>query len=322
MRLMVQVADKTTVGSMSDATSRPRRLSLSIRPQRTISRSTLLYLVPALTFYVFVLVLPSLRGARYAFTDWDGLAPTFEFVGFSNFVEVVTSPGSRRAIFVTLIIAFTYMVAVNLLGLLLALGVDTRIKTRNFLRVLLFAPAVMTPVVTAHLWKYILAPTGPLNSVLGALGLESLQQSWLGSPGWALFSIVLVMVWQFAGYHMVIFLAGLQAIPDELVEAAEVDGAGPFQRLRHVKLPLLAPATTINLVLSMIGALKVFDQIWVITGGGPGGATHNLSTLLYRDAFQYGRFGTSIAMALILTLLVAGISGFQYRQLAKRELRT
>lgn len=315
---MADVADRQKVRRPSLTSGRvkgPRR------GLRSVSRRTLLFLVPALAFYLFVLVIPTMRGARYAFTDWDGLNPTFEFVGLDNFVDVVTSTDSRRAIFVTLLVAFTYMLAVNVMGLLLAVGVDTKIKTRNFLRVLLFAPAVMTPVVTAHLWKYILAPTGPLNAALDALGLGAVQQSWLGSPGWALFSIVLVMTWQFTGYHMVIFLAGLQAIPVELVEAADVDGASVFQRFFHVKLPLLAPATTINFVLSMIGALKIFDHIWVLTGGGPGGTTHNLSTLLYRDAFQYGEFGSSIAMALLLTLLVAVISGVQYRQLAKRELR-
>lgn len=319
---MSEVDDRHNGSRAATATTPGARRQRGRRSPLTVGRRTLWFLVPALAFYLFVLVIPTIRGGRYAFTNWDGLNPTFEFVGLANFVEVLTTNNSRRAIFVTLIIAVTYMVAVNLLGLLLALGVDSKIKSRNFLRVLLFAPAVMTPVVTAHLWKYILAPSGPLNAVLERAGLENLQQSWLGSASWALFSIVLVMVWQFAGYHMVIFIAGLQAIPSELMEAAEVDGAGPASTFWHVKLPLLAPAVTINLVLSMIGALKIFDHIWVITGGGPGGATHNLSTLLYRDAFQYGKFGTSIAMALILTLLVAGISGFQYFHLAKRELRS
>lgn len=294
------------------------------RPARSglaMSRKTLLYILPALGFYAFVLLIPTIRGTTLAFTDWNGLSQTFNFVGFKNFATVLTSSTSVHAIVVTLIIAFAYMIVVNSIGLLLALGVHSKIKSRNFLRVFLFAPAVMTPVVTAYLWKYILAPTGPLNGMLDLLGLGSLKQDWLGKPDWALFSIILVLVWQFSGYSMVIFLAGLQGIPDELLEAASVDGAGSVRRFWSIVRPLLAPAITINLMLSIIGGLKIFDQVWVMTGGGPGGSTHTLSTLLYRDAFQYGEFGSSIAMALILFLLVAVISGIQYRSLLRQEAK-
>lgn len=303
-----------TQGVASVAARRPRR-------SHSVSRTTLLYIVPALAFYAFVLIVPTLRGATLAFTDWNGLDATFDFVGLANFAKVLTSPASLGAIIVTLTIAFFYTVIVNVLGLLLALGVHSRIKSRNLLRVFLFAPAVMTPVVTAYLWKYILAPTGPLNILFDALGLGALKQSWLGTPEWALFSIILVLVWQFSGYHMVIYLAGLQGIPDELLEAAAVDGAGPMRKFWSIVRPLLAPAITINVMLSIIGGLKIFDQVWVMTGGGPGGSTHTLSTLLYRDAFQYGEFGSSIAMAVILFLLVALISGVQYRSLLKQEAK-
>lgn len=296
----------------------PRRRT---RRSTSVSRATLIYIVPALAFYAFVLVVPTLRGATLAFTDWNGLDATFNFVWFENFVKVLSSPASLGAVVVTLTIAFVYMIFVNLFGLLLALGVHSKIKSRNVLRVFLFAPAVMTPVVTAYLWKYILAPTGPLNVLFDTLGLEGLKQSWLGTPEWALFSIILVLVWQFSGYHMVIFLAGLQGIPDDILEAASVDGAGAIRKFWSIVRPLLAPAITINLMLSIIGGLKIFDQVWVMTGGGPGGSTHTLSTLLYRDAFQYGEFGTSIAMAIILTLLVALISGIQYRSLLKQEAK-
>lgn len=286
---------------------------------RRTSRMLLWFAVPALLFYAFVLVVPTLRGAVFAFTDWNGLSPDFEFVGFANFVDVFNSPAAVRAIGVSLLIAFAYTVFVNLFGLLLALGVHSMIKSRNFLRVLLFAPAVMTPVVTAYLWKYILAPTGPLNELLEGLGLGALRQEWLATPEWATFSIILVMVWQYSGYHMVIFLAGLQGIPTELLEAASVDGASTWRKFWSITLPLLAPAITINLMLSIIGGLKVFDTVWVMTGGGPGGSTHTLSTLIYRDAFQFGEVGPSIALAMILFVLVGIISGAQYRGLLTQE---
>ena len=128
-----------------------------------------------------------------------------------------------------------------------------------------------------------------------------------------------VIVWQFAGYSMVIFLAGLHSIPREIYEAAAVDGAGGWRRFRHVVLPLLAPAMTINLMLSIIGGLKLFDQVWVMTAGGPGTATETLSTLIYKNAFQFGEFAYSAALALVLTVFVAVVSGAQYRILRRQE---
>jgi len=280
------------------------------------------FLAPAVVLYVFVTVVPSVQGAGLAFTDWDGLDPVKHFVGLDNFRQILHDDAARAAVTQTLVIAVAITVIQNAVGLLLALGVNSRIRSRNVLRVLLFAPAVMTPVVTAYLWKYVLAPDGALNGLLGAVGLGSLEQNWLGDPTLALWCVIGVVVWQFAGYSMVIFLAGLQSIPEEIYEAADVDGAGPVRRFWHVLLPMLAPATTINLMLSIIGGLKLFDQIWVMTNGGPGHATENLSTLIYKGAFQFNEFAYSIALALILTLFVAVISSGQYWLLRRQERAT
>lgn len=277
------------------------------------------FVAPALALYGFVVLVPSGRGAVLAFTDWDGLRTTQHFVGLANFREILHDPVARDAIRQTLLIAVAITVVQNAVGLGLALGVNSRIKSRNLLRVFLFAPAVMTPVVTASLWKYMLAPDGALNSLLGAMGLQGWQQSWLGNPQIALWSVVGVIVWQFAGYSMAIFLAGLQSIPTELYEAATVDGAGPVRRFWYVVRPLLAPAITVNLMLSVIGGLKLFDQVWVMTGGGPGHATDTLSTLIYKSAFQFNEFASSIALALVLAVLVAVISSGQYWLLRRQE---
>jgi raffinose/stachyose/melibiose transport system permease protein len=310
------------------ATTAPRTHDLvdATKPRKhrnvgSIGRRTILFAVPALVLYAFVLIVPTLRGAVFAFTNWDGLTPAFQWVGFANFGKVLTDPDSLTALIVTFVIAFSATIVQNVIGLLLALGVNSRIKSRNVLRALLFAPAVMTPVVTSFLWKYMLAPNGTINTLLGSLGLHSFEQSWLGNPGWALFSIVLVIVWQFSGYSMVIFLAGLQSVPEEVLEAASMDGAGPFRRFWFVVRPLLAPAITVNIMLSVIGGLKQFDQVFILTGGGPGGSTNTMSTLIYKNAFTYGEFGYSIAMALVLAILVAFISALQYRALLKGETR-
>ncbi|MCL8011235.1 carbohydrate ABC transporter permease [Streptomyces sp. AS02] len=277
------------------------------------------FMAPALLLFAFVVLVPSARGLYYAFTDWDGLDPDFSFVGLDNFADMTRDADAVQAIWHTLLIAVSITVVQNGVGLLLALGVNSAIKSRNLLRVLLFAPAVVTPIVTAFLWRNLLGPDGAVNSLFGAVGLDGWQQDWLGSPDLALWTIVAVIVWQYAGYSMVIFLAGLQSVPPEIHEAAALDGAGPVRRFWSVTRPLLAPAFTINLMLSIIGGLKLFDQVYALTGGGPGHATDTISTLIYKDAFTLGEFGYSIALAVVLTIIVAVASTGQYAMLSRSE---
>ena len=280
-----------------------------------------LFLVPAAAFYLFVVLWPSIQGAGLAFTDWDGLSSDRVFVGFENFVRLAQDPKAAGAIGRTLVIAFTITIVQNAIGLLLALGVNSRIKSRNILRVLLFAPAIITPVATAYLWQNLYSPDGAVNSLLNAVGLGALAQNWLGDSDVAIWSICIVVVWQFAGYSMVIFLANMQGISTEVIEASYVDGAGPFRRFWSIIRPELAPSITINLMLSIIGGLRLFDQVWVMTGGGPGGSTETMTTLLYKNAFQFGDFAYGIAIAVVLTVLVAILSSGQYFVLSRQNRR-
>ncbi len=277
------------------------------------------FTVPALSLFAFVVLVPSARGVYYAFTDWDGLDPDFAVIGLRNFTELLGDDDARQAIWHTVLIAVAVTVLQNGVGLLLALGVNSMIKTRNFLRVLLFAPAMIAQIVTAYLWRNLLGPDGAVNSLLDGIGLGSWRQDWLGDPKLALWMIVLVVVWQYAGYSMVIFVAGLQSIPKEIYEAAAIDGSGPVRRFFSIVRPLLAPAITINLMLSIIGGIKLFDQVYALTGGGPGHATDTISTLIYKDAFTLGEFGYSIALAVVLTVIVAVASAAQYTGLARNE---
>lgn len=276
------------------------------------------FVIPGLAFYIFAVLWPSIQGAAFAFTNWDGLSAAKDFVGFDQFVRFVDDPAAVGAVVNTLLIALAVTVVQNLIGLLLALGVHTKIKSKNVLRVLLFTPAVITPVATAFLWKHMMTPDGAINQILGFVGLSGLQQDWLGNGDIALWSIVATVVWQFSGYSMVIFLAGLQGVPEDVLEASYLDGAGPFRRFWAVVRPELAPAITINLMLSIIGGLKLFDQVWVMTGGGPGTSTDTMSTLIYKNAFQFGDFSYGIAMALVLTVFVAVLSSAQYGLLGRQ----
>ncbi|HIZ35477.1 MAG TPA: sugar ABC transporter permease [Candidatus Ruania gallistercoris] len=281
------------------------------------AKSLLLFAVPALAIYAFAVVVPSIRGAYLAFTNWDGLSQTYDFIGFDNFVRIFTSESSLDALKMTLVFALAITILQNGVGLVLALGVNSGLKSQNLLRVLLFAPVVITPVVVAFLWKFMLTPNGAVNSVLSGVGLGDVAPSWLGDPFWAAASIVMMVVWQKAGYSMVIYVAGLQSIPQEINEAAVMDGAGTWRKFASITWPLLAPATAICVLLTVIGGLKMFTEVFVLTAGGPGGATETLSTLLYKSAFQFNEFGYGISLALVLALVVGFFSVAQQR-LARR----
>ncbi|GAB2483054.1 sugar ABC transporter permease [Promicromonospora xylanilytica] len=298
----------------ADATTAPDRRRLAGVGQ---SRALLVLAIPALLFYGFAVVVPSVRGAVLAFTNWDGLSQTYDFVGLDNFVRIFTTQSSLDALKMTLVFAIAVTVLQNGIGLLLALGVNSGLRSRNFLRVLFFAPVVVTPVVVAYLWKFMLTPGGAADRLLAAVGLGEAAPSWLGDPGWAAVSVVMMIVWQHAGYSMVIYIAGLQSIPQEVNEAALVDGAGPWRRFSSVTWPLLAPATAINVMLTIIGGLKMFTEVFVLTAGGPGGATETLSTLLYKSAFQFSEFGYGIALALVLALVV-GVFSVTQQRMARR----
>ncbi|MFB4314196.1 carbohydrate ABC transporter permease [Actinomadura sp. 21ATH] len=279
------------------------------------------FAAPALAVYVLVVLYPSVSGMVFAFTDWNGLGDR-SFTGFANFGRLWGDEAARGSLVNTLLLTVAIVFVQNGIGLLLALGVHTRIKSRAVLRVVFFAPAVVSPVMVAFLWKYVYnpAPDAGLNGILGAVGLGGLRQDWLGNPSLAIWSVAGMVVWQFAGYSMVIFLAGLEGVPQDLHEAAMIDGAGRFQRFRHVTWPLLAPAVTINLMLSTIGGLKLFDQVYAATNGGPGHASETLSTVLYKQAFVFGNYGYSTAIALVLALFVAAVSLVQIYYLRGREV--
>jgi raffinose/stachyose/melibiose transport system permease protein len=271
-----------------------------------------LFVVPALAVYAAFFLIPNLAGVGYSFTDWNGLTPA-KYVGLDNFKAIFERPEGKDALVHTLTIAGVYVVLVNIFGLALALGLNRVLKTRNLLRAVFFATAAVSPLAVAYVWKYILETDGALNTVLEAVGLGSLAQPWLGHGDTAIWSIVGVMVWQFTGYHMVIYLAGLQSINEELYEAAAIDGAPAWRRFVDITRPQLLPAFTVSIALSLIGSLKVFDQVIALTNGGPGMATETLATQVYKQAFVNGKFGYSAALALVLAIIVGVFALIQMR---------
>ncbi|GAB2711705.1 raffinose/stachyose/melibiose transport system permease protein [Microbacterium marinum] len=264
------------------------------------------FLLPALIFYIVVVLYPSVAGSVLAFTDARTLRGG-DWVGFENFVTILQNEAARAALLNTLTIAVTLTIVQTTLGLLLAVALNSAIRGRNLLRTIFFAPMMLPPIITGLLWQYIYTPNGPLDSAMDFLGLGDFKASWLGDANIALWSIIGSVIWHHVGMSMVIYLAGLQGIPDELYEAAAVDGAGPMRRFWSITRPLLGQATTIATVLTMTSSLKLFDQIFVMTGGGPGVSTQTLSLIMYQEAFVYGKQGYGSAIALVLTMIVAAI---------------
>jgi raffinose/stachyose/melibiose transport system permease protein len=296
-------------------------LALSSRTRRRRLRgSPWLLAVPAVGLLIAFSFAPFAFGSYYAFTNWNGLSPA-RWIGLANFREIFRDPTARGALWHTLELTICFVVAANVLGLLLALGLDRTIKTRNFLRLVFFAPVVLSSLATAYIWQWIFTPTGALNRILGDVGLHSLERPWLGDPSTAIWTILVVMIWQSTGLALVIYLAGLQSIPDDVYEAALVDGASDGFRFRKVVLPLLAPAVTISVTLSVIHGLHVFDAVYALTGGGPYGATETLATQIYGVTFVQGRFGYGAAYALLLTILVSVVAVTQLAVFRRNESR-
>jgi raffinose/stachyose/melibiose transport system permease protein len=276
--------------------------------------------LPALLALLLFHFLPIGFGGYYAFTDWNGLRHA-TWVGLKNFREIVDDGTARGALWHTLELAGCFVVAVNAIGLALALGLNRAVKTRHLLRSLFFAPVAVSPLAVAFIWQWIFDNNGALNRVLGDVGLSSLRRPWLGDPSTALWTILVVLVWQFSGLAMVLYLAGLQGITEELYEATLVDGASGWLRLRRVVMPLLAPAMTVSVTITLIIGLRVFDQVLALTGGGPVTASETLATQVYKQTFYLGRFGYGAAIALILAALIAGLALAQLALLRMNEQR-
>ncbi len=274
------------------------------------SRYPYYFVLAALILYVVFFIIPSLSGIAYAFTDWNAYSGEVNFVGLQNF-QTILSPGENYLSYISNTLVFTAITIIlkTVFGLGLALLLSEGVRRFvNAYRVMIYLPAVLPTLVVALIFRSILNPaTGLLNTFLRGIGLDSAARPWLVDPHIALYSVIGVDTWKGVGYIMVILLAGLQTIPREYYEAAEVDGASAWSRFWHITLPLLMPAIVVVTVLNVLYGLRVFDIVYALTNGGPGYATEVLSTAIFK-AFSQGQYGlgTAVSSVLFVILLVAG----------------
>ncbi|MDO4276847.1 MAG: sugar ABC transporter permease [Eubacteriales bacterium] len=275
-------------------------------------------LIPMVLF-VILFILPSFIGLCLSLTDWNAVSDKIHFVGLQHFIDIFTNKRYLLVIKNTLIFAVVTTVFKNLLGLGMALALNKSFRTRNFLRTIFFFPVMLSPLIIGLVFKSVYNPEfGVINEFLNKIGLSALCQDWLGNIGTAMAAVIAVEIWRLVGRNMVIYVAGLQAISEDYLEAASIDGASGFQKLIYVIIPDLIPSITINLVLNLIDGLKVFDLVFVLTNGGPARMTEVLNTVIYKE-YSSGRYGFSTALGLIMFIFTCIVAFSVLRAMTREE---
>ncbi|MCW3839583.1 sugar ABC transporter permease [Micromonospora yasonensis] len=311
-------------GASSRVETARARASRDVRPSRYRVRTRLgsfgVFGAPALALYACFVLLPVAVTVYHSLTNHNPYHPPTQWVGLRNYRLLAADADFHKVLTNTVLITAIVTVAANALGLAVAVLLDRRGWLYNTLRGVFFTPVVLSSVVVSVIWQAILTDDGLLNSALRQLGVDH-PPGWLSDPDVALYTLAWIIVWQMLGFCVVVFLAGLQGVPQELHEAAAIDGAGPVQRFRRVAWPLLAPALTINTVMLLISGFKVYDQVQVITNGGPGnGTTSTIAFEVIQTGLVGNRIGYASAVATVMLVVVAVVSTAALRLLQRREV--
>lgn len=299
----------TAIAGVSAA--RDRRTGGSGGPPSAVVRgrwTPYLFILPAFVVYAAFSLYPLVRAAQFSLYEWTGFGPS-TFVGLDNYINLATDPDFRAAIGNALVLIVFYAVLPLIVGLVLAAILRRgQVRGLGFFRTVIFLPQVIALVVVAVAWKHIYSPSGPLNQLLGAVGLDSLARGWLGDPGAALPAVGFIGTWLQMGLVMLLLLAGMSRIPNELFEAARLDGAGPVREFFAITLPSVRGEIVVCLVLTIIAALKTFDLVYMTTSGGPGNSTTVPSFEVFYRTFETREVGSANAVAIVLTALVFTIN--------------
>jgi len=288
-------------------------------PNRNKLKWFLLFTVPLIFIFTIVVLIPFLVGIYYSFFEWDGIGANPKvFVGLDNFVELWGDSQFLRSMWLTTLFTVLSVITINVIGLAFALLVTSRIQSANAARTLLFMPYLIGGLILGYIWQFVFVD---VFSFLGEVtGLDQVFFNWLVDPQFALYGLVFVFTWQMAGYIMIIYIAGIQAIPNDVVEAAKIDGASTWQRFTRITFPLLMPALTISLFLTLSSAFKIYDVNLSLTGGGPANATELFAMNIYQEIFGSSNYGFGQAKAIVFFLIVAAITLTQVYMTKKREV--
>lgn len=273
-------------------------------------------MTPTLVALALVVFVPFVYGFIYSFSDWNGLHAT-EFLGLDHYVNLIQSENFLSAIWFTIKFAVVSIVLVNVIGLGLALLVTQHLKVSNLFRTVFFMPNLIGGLILGFIWQFIFVSA--FDSAGRLLGWEFLQ-GWLADPTTGFWGLVILNAWQYSGYIMIIYIAYLEAVPKELIEAADIDGANPFQRFWKVTFPLVAPAFTISMFLTLSNAFKMYDQNLALTGGGPFKSTEMIAMDIYNTAFSENNMAFAQAKAVVFFILVAAVALTQVYYNKKREV--
>ena len=283
---------------MTGASARPRMGSKLATKRVTIA----LFVAPALILYLTFVLFPVVQAAYYSLFKWNGLQPLTDFVGLKNYVTALTSETFTTAVGNNLLIIVLSLAIQIPFSLALAVLLNRRFPGRAIFRLIFFLPYVLSEAITGIVFSLMLQPGAFVDSGLERVGLGGLIQEWLGDPGFVMITLFVIISWKYFGFHMILLLAGLQGIPHEITEAALIDGAGRRQVFRHITLPLLGPTLRVSVFLSMIGALQLFDMVWVMTNGGPLNASSTMAIAMFKAGFKNSQMGYGSALAVIIFL--------------------
>ena len=280
-----------------------------------------LFTIPALFFFLTFWVFPVLQLFYYSVTNFNGINYNYDFVGFKNYITLFKEGSMVNSIKNTLVYTAIIVIGSNLLGLVVAMALNIRIRGKAFFRTSAYIPALFSAIVVGFIWSYVYMPdNGMIASVMNLIGLDGSKFNVLGNYKTALYAIALVEIWKSFGTTMIIYLAGLQTVDESLLEAGKIDGCSEWQLIRKVKIPLISSTITINIILNVIGGLKAFDYAFIMTNGGPGKSTNTLMFTIYKIAFTDQMMGKASAFSVVSFIVIILITIFLLIFLNKREV--
>lgn len=269
------------------------------------------FVFPMLILYILFFILPLFQTIGYSFTDYNGINPKKEFTGLTNYFDVFQDKWFYNSMAFTGKSVLLMILLANVLGFLLALALNTKIRSRNILRAIVFCPFVFNNVTVGFIWQFLLGRF--MTDLYPLTGWKVFNIGWLSDNSLVLYSVVFVKLWQSIGYFMVIYLAGLQLLPQDPLEAAVIDGCTGIKMIRYITIPLMKPTAFVCIFLAITESLNMFPLIMSLTNGGPGHASENISLYIYNEAFKSHRMGYASALAVILTIIMTIVAGLQMK---------